>query len=77
MADLGKWTCRSGKIPHKTRDGAAGQLRSLRATKKGKDMRVYRCDECGNWHVGHPRGMQWKKHVLRHGNPGERMPKCS
>lgn len=77
MAKLGDWTCPSGKIPHLTRDAAEGQRRALVSSRRGSGMHVYRCDHCGNWHVGHPKGIRWKQQVQRRGGFKGDLPKCS
>lgn len=43
--------CKTGKVHHKSREGATIWLRKL----KNKGMNVYRCRECGNWHLGNSR----------------------
>ncbi len=46
----------TGKIRHKTREGAEAHARDLRS--KGERVWVYRCHFCGGWHVGHPTKIQ-------------------
>lgn len=77
MANLGDWSCPTGKIPHLTRDGAEGQRRSLAHSRRGSGMHVYRCDRCGHWHVGHPKGVRWKKQAARRGDYSGDLPRCS
>lgn len=42
------------KVPHPSRGAAEAQLRSLtnRALEKTSRAHVYRCPDCGAWHVG-------------------------
>lgn len=48
----------SGKPGHATKAGAIAGLRhtlrrgNLRGRKKGGHLQVYRCADCGQWHVG-------------------------
>lgn len=77
MANLGPWSCPSGKIPHLTRESAQKQLVIARGSKRGRDMHVYRCPTCDCYHIGHPRGSRWKSNAQRRGNTRGDLPKCS
>lgn len=41
-----------GKIRHETQHDAERHIASLRRKDSDK-MRVYRCETCAGWHVGH------------------------
>lgn len=43
--------CKTGKVRHSSREGALILVRKL----KNKAMNVYRCRECGSWHLGNSR----------------------
>lgn len=50
----------SGKVGHKNRDAAMRARRRLSSNKAGAyPMNVYKCQYCGQWHIGH------KPHVKR------------
>lgn len=41
-----------GKIKHSSRESAMKQLKYLRKLTKNAPLVVYKCEECGKWHVG-------------------------
>lgn len=43
--------CKTGKVRHKSREGAL----IWRKKSKNKALNVYRCRECGDWHLGNTR----------------------
>jgi hypothetical protein len=42
-----------GKLTHSSLDFAFAHVDRLR--KRGFNVRPYKCNYCGSWHVGHPR----------------------
>lgn len=50
--------CPTGKIRHKTPEGAAIHMAQLIAKDGSIRMNVYPCRACGGWHVGHKRGLK-------------------
>lgn len=56
-----KKTCGS-KIGHKDRDGAYGEMRSIKKrTFIYHKMNVYKCPYCGKWHVGRSKEILYDK----------------
>jgi hypothetical protein len=47
--------CPSGKVAHKTREGAMIHINRL----ENRGMDPYRCRLCGRWHIGNSR-KDWK-----------------
>lgn len=49
-----------GKVPHATESAALFHSRELYLAKKARPgtLNVYRCRDCGTYHVGHRRGMK-------------------
>lgn len=43
------------KIPYRTRGEAKHVLRTIKSRRAaGRGLKVYECDRCGLWHLGHP-----------------------
>jgi hypothetical protein len=56
------------KLQHRTERAARQQLLSLRARnlvfdsgRAGRELHVYRCDDCGFYHVGHGKAGEGEK----------------
>ena len=48
--------CPSGKVAHTLQTAKAASKRARRRTEK--TLAPYRCDLCGQWHVGQSNGMK-------------------
>lgn len=65
--------CPTGKIRHKTPEGAAIHMAALIAKDGSIRMNVYPCRSCGGWHVGHKRGLKADiARALKAGNTANR-----
>jgi len=64
-----KRECRSGKVCHESKFAAYRHMGNLIGQESGTShalLMVYRCKECGCWHVGHmPRPLRTKLGLLK------------
>ena len=60
LSDVNRGLCSSDKRIYNTRESA---LEALRVYKRrgSKVKRVYKCEECGRWHMTKMTAAQWEK----------------
>ena len=56
--------CPSGKVVHTLKTAKAASKRARRRTEK--TLAPYRCDLCGQWHVGQNTGLKQPVKTIQH-----------
>ena len=56
--------CPTGKVQHTLATAKAASKRARRRTDKA--LAPYRCEHCGQWHVGQSNGMKRRVKTIQH-----------